>query len=27
LKRNWGECQPEEGECVCGLTGLLSLLL
>ena len=26
LKRNWGECQPEEGECVFSLTGLLSLL-
>ncbi len=26
LKRNWCECQPEDGECVCSLTELLSLL-
>ncbi|MCK9406067.1 MAG: HAD hydrolase-like protein [Methanothrix sp.] len=26
LKRNWGECQPEDGECVTSLTELLSLL-
>lgn len=26
LKRNWGECRPEEGECVHSLSELLSLL-
>ncbi len=26
LKRNWGECQPEDGECVTSLSGLLELL-
>ena len=26
LKRNWGECRPEDGECVNSLSGLLKLL-
>ena len=26
LKRNWGECRQEDGECVTSLSGLLELL-